>query len=466
MPATRKELLEDIRNWFDEGQFQTELARRVAFATESDADPKAVALADYLHLDIIPALDTLGFESNVFPNPTGKAGPILVSTRTEDPRLPTLLTYGHGDVVSGQDADWREGLAPWKLIIEGDRWYGRGTADNKGQHTINFSALRHVIQARSGRLGFNVKVLMETGEEAGSPGLRTFCEEHRDLLNADLFIASDGPRVSADRPTLFLGSRGLVTFSLSVECRKQGYHSGNWGGVLRNPAIVLSHALAALVDASGRILVDGLRPPPISAEVRQALLGVPVGGGDDDPDVDVDWGEPELTHAERLVGWNTLEILAMTSGSPSKPVNAIPPTATAHCQLRFVPGTDWQALENHVRQHLDARGFQAVKITVLKHRPATRLDLKSPWVGWARNSLANSTEEPITVLPNLAGSLPNDVFAETLGLPTVWIPHSYPACSQHAPNEHLLGSIARQGLQIMAGVFWDLGESQNVPWAR
>jgi hypothetical protein len=62
------------------------------------------------------------------------------------------------------------------------------------------------------------------------------------------------------------------------------------------------------------------------------------------------------------------------------------------------------------------------------------------------------------LLPNLGGSLPNDVFAETLGLPTLWVPHSYPACSQHAPDEHLLGSVARQALQIMAGLFWDLAE--------
>ena len=62
------------------------------------------------------------------------------------------------------------------------------------------------------------------------------------------------------------------------------------------------------------------------------------------------------------------------------------------------------------------------------------------------------------VLPNLGGSLPNDVFAQTIGLPTIWVPHSYASCSQHAPNEHLLASVAREGLDIMTGIFWDLGE--------
>jgi hypothetical protein len=63
------------------------------------------------------------------------------------------------------------------------------------------------------------------------------------------------------------------------------------------------------------------------------------------------------------------------------------------------------------------------------------------------------------VLPNLGGSLPNDIFSEILELPTVWVPHSYPACSQHAPNEHLPVAIAREGLAMMAGLYWDLGEA-------
>ena len=63
------------------------------------------------------------------------------------------------------------------------------------------------------------------------------------------------------------------------------------------------------------------------------------------------------------------------------------------------------------------------------------------------------------MLPNLGGSLPNDCFAEALGLPTVWVPYSYPACSQHAPDEHLLAPVAREGLLMMTGLFWDLGES-------
>jgi hypothetical protein len=90
---------------------------------------------------------------------------------------------------------------------------------------------------------------------------------------------------------------------------------------------------------------------------------------------------------------------------------------------------------------------------------ATRLDLDNPWVPWVVNSIQRTTAKTPALLPNFGGSLPNDVFSEVLGLPTIWIPHSYPACSQHAPDEHLLASVAREALQIMTGLFWDLAEA-------
>jgi hypothetical protein len=77
--------------------------------------------------------------------------------------------------------------------------------------------------------------------------------------------------------------------------------------------------------------------------------------------------------------------------------------------------------------------------------------------------LEKTSHQPTAILPNLGGSLPNDVFADDLGLPTVWIPHSYASCSQHAPNEHMLAPVARDALRLMAGLMWDLGESASLP---
>ena len=447
--------------WFDSGAFLADLDRRVAFHTESQEPSQSASLIAYLADEMMPTLHRLGFTTRIVDNPVKPYGPFLIAHRHEGDDLPTVFTYGHGDVIRGYDAQWRKGIGPWKIVVDGDRWYGRGTADNKGQHSINLAALEQVLNARGGKLGFNVKCLIETGEETGSPGLRELAHDIRDELAADVLIASDGPRLTTDEPTVFLGSRGIVDFELKVNLRDGGHHSGNWGGLLRNPATVLANAIASLVDRDGKILVDGLRPPAIPQGVSDAIRHLSVGGGPDDPEIDVTWGEPGLTPAERVFGWNALEVLAFTSGNPANPVNAIPPNARAHCQLRHVVGTDWENVGKHLRAHLDRAGFDMVEVDVPRGMPATRLLPDHPWVEWTVRSMERTTGKKTVVLPNLGGTLPNDVFADTLGLPTVWIPHSYPGCSQHAPNEHVLQHVMREAMAIMTGVWWDLGDASS-----
>lgn len=462
----REQAILHATNAYDDGTLQAELARRVAYPTESEEPGQAPSQHAYLNDELAPQLRALGFTCHVHPNPTGVDLPILVARRIEDASLPTVLLYGHGDVVRGNAAKWDAGRDPWRLRVEGDRWYGRGTADNKGQYCVNMTALEQVRAERGGRLGFNLRMLVECGEEVGSPGLHQACAAWRESLAADVFIASDGPRLAADLPTLFLGSRGTLLFDLTVDLRGHAHHSGNWGGVLPNPGIILANALASLVDARGRLLVDGLRPPAIPPAVRQALADIQVGQDDDAPDIDPDWGEPGLSLAERLFGWNTLEVLAYKTGNPDNPVGAIPPRASATCNLRFVVGTDWRQAEGILRRHLDARGLRQVQVRVRRGTPATRLDPDDPWARWAVASLAATTGKTPALLPNLGGTVPNDAFSDVLGLPTVWAPHSYPACCQHGPDEHLLASVAREGAAVMAGLFWDLGEQGSAVAAQ
>jgi acetylornithine deacetylase/succinyl-diaminopimelate desuccinylase-like protein len=462
MPS-RQGTIAAAQRWFDDGHLLADLRRRVAYRTESQRDGCLPDLRCYLTDEIGPSLVAQGFRFRIVENPVAGAGPFLLAERHEDDALPTVLMYGHGDVVPGYDAQWRAGLSPWSLTVEGDFWYGRGTADNKGQHSINIAALGQVLAAR-GRLGFNAKWLFETGEETGSPGLRAVCEAERTALAADVFIASDGPRLAAARPTLFLGSRGAFNFDLTVDLREGGHHSGNWGGLIANPGTILANAIASLVDARGTILCDGLRPPPIPSNVRRALAGIEP-GDPSGPPVDREWGEPGLTPAERVFAWNSLEVLAFKTGNPGHPVNAIPPRATAHLQLRFVVGCDPAGFIAALRAHLDGSGFAQVAVTAgrMETMHATRLDPEHPWVRRVAASIAATTGAPPAILPNLGGSLPNDCFADVLGLPTVWVPHSYPACSQHAPNEHMLASVAREGLAMMTGLFWDMGNGPSAP---
>jgi len=435
----------------------------------SRAAPKAklpgggpAALA-YLSEEIVPELAELGFASTIRENPESDEHPLLIADRTEDPELPTVLLYGHADVQFAHDSQWAEGLDPWTLTRAGDRLYGRGTADNKGQHSVNTVALRTVLDglgagngAAKARLGYNVTILMETAEEAGSKGLRSFAAAHAGDLSADLFLASDGPRIAAEVPTLFLGSRGALNFRLIAHERDGDHHSGNWGGRLRNPATVIASAISTLVDGNGVIRIPALRPEDPPASVLDAVAKLPDIVEDGAPETDPDWGEPGLSPAERVFAFNVLEVLALDAGDPAQVVNAIPGAASASMQLRYVVGTDVSDFENRVRSFLEEQGIHGVAVEFEHCMPATRLDPGARVVMAAVDSIRETTGLDAAVEPNLGGTIPNDVFAEVLGLPTVWVPHSYPGCNQHAPDEHALVSILAQGAEIMTGTFWDM----------
>lgn len=448
-------------DYFDTGTFEKELAKRVSYRTESQKPDTLPALHAYLDEDIIPAFESMGFTCRKYDNPLGRGGPFLLASLHEADHLPTVLGYGHGDVIHGLEDQWTKGKGAWETARDGDRLYGRGTADNKGQHTINMAATRSVLQER-GALGFNSKFLIEMGEENGSLGLREVLEQNRDDFSADVFIGSDGPRMSPDKPTLTLGARGAENFDLIVNLREGGHHSGNWGGLIADPATILSHAIASIVGPTGQIKIKDWLPPPTPNSVKEVLKGLVIEAGPGAPEIDPNWGEPGMTPAEKVYSWNSFAVLAMKSGNPESPVNAISPWAKAHCQLRYFAGTDAANILLALRKHLDEAGFEMVEIG--KPPPenaagfsASRTEPDHPWVTCVRQSMERTMGEPPSVIPSMGGSICNDLFTDLLGLPAIWIPHSYAACSQHAPDEHILMSVTRTALPIMAGLYWDIG---------
>ena len=459
--GTRAGAVSRALDYFDSNGFRDRLAELVAIPSTSQDPGHGADVARYLEAAIGPWLERMGFTVAIHDNPRDGFGPILTAERIEDPDRPTILTYGHGDTVRGLEDQWREGLDPWRLTEEGDRWYGRGTADNKGQHALNLSALEAVLAERGGRLGFNLKLVLETCEERGSIGLREFVAGHTDLLKADVLIGSDGPRVMPDVPTIATGTRGTYHFDLVVDLRPGGVHSGHWGGLTTDPAVVLTHALGTIIDRHGKILVrDWLPQNGLPASVRSVLAGCEVGGGGEAASIDPDWGEPGLTAAEKIYGWNSFIVLSMLSGRPENPVNAVAPNARAHCQIRYTVDTDAATFVPALRKHLDAEGFGGVRIENPGIRmPASRTDPSHPWVKWTVASMEQTLQRHVQVIPNSSGGLPGDVFVDHLGVALIWVPHSYNGCKQHGPDEHFLIAPAREGIAAFAGLWWDLGET-------
>jgi len=455
----KEKAVQHATQYFDKGYFKKDLAELISVKTESQNNE--CNLENYYDQNIIPMLVKMGFKCKVMENPLSKANIILFAERIENAEFSTILTYGHGDVVLGQDSCWDNGLSPYKLIEKDNRYYGRGTADNKGQHLINIKALYSLLSVQK-KLGFNFKILFEMGEEIGSPGLKAFCQQNKELLKADVFIASDGPRISQKIPTIFTGSRGGINFDLSVNLRDNAHHSGNFGGILKDPSIILSHAIASITDARGQINIPEWLPTSLTPDIKEILAKLPL--VDAGFDLDPDWGQKELTMTERVFGWNSFSVLAMLSGEPEAPLNAISGHARSTCQLRFVVGTDVNKIIPALRNHLNSFGFEDVNIheSEMTPFPATRLEMNNSWLSLITKSLENSMGSKIDLLPNLGGSLPNDSFSEILELPTIWIPHSYAGCAQHSPNEHLSVPLARQALICMTALFADLSKEEKV----
>jgi acetylornithine deacetylase/succinyl-diaminopimelate desuccinylase-like protein len=278
-----------------------------------------------------------------------------------------------------------------------------------------------------------------------------------------VLIGSDGPRVMPDVPTIATGTRGTFHFDLVVSLRAGGVHSGHWGGLTTDPAVVLSHAIGTIIDRNGKILVrEWLPQNGVPAGVRSTLAGCEVGGGGEAASIDPDWGEPGLTAAEKIYGWNSFIVLAMQSGRPENPLNAVAPDARAHCQIRYTVDTDPATFATALRRHLDAAGLDSVTIENAAIRmPASRTDPAHPWVRWTIASMERTLKRRVQVIPNSSGGLPGDVFADHLGTALVWVPHSYNGCQQHGPDEHLLTGPAREGIAAFAGIWWDLGEPES-----
>jgi acetylornithine deacetylase/succinyl-diaminopimelate desuccinylase-like protein len=408
----------------------------------------------------VDVLREAGFDVRLMPTP---AHPIVYAEWLGAPGKPTVLIYGHYDVQPPEPLDqWLS--PPFEPTVRDGKLFARGAGDNKGQIFAQIAAARAWLEV-AGSLPINVKFLIEGEEETGSPHLPGFIATHRDLLAADLAYTSDGPVHDDAHPQVVYGVRGMLLVELRARGASHDLHSGNWGGLVPNPAWTLVHLLATMRDADGRVTIPGFyddvfAPTPafLAAMARIPLdqqAALKMVGRDRLPP------PAGLGYFERLMTTPTLNIAGFTSGYGGPgPKTVIPSTAMVKIDMRLVPGQSTDDIFEKFRDHV-ARHAPDVEVLQQGGMEPSYTPVEHPLSRIVRRAVETGFGVPPVDVPLLGGSLPDAVFTQTLGLPSFLVPYANADERNHAPNENISLDRFFAGVRTAAALFAYLAESDQ-----
>lgn len=375
---------------------------------------------------------------------------------------PTILVYGHYDVQPADPLElWKSG--PFDPEVRGENLYARGASDMKGQVLATIKALEAVSSA--GEIPVNVKFLIEGEEEIGSPNLGKFIRDNKDLLSADYALNPDTGMIAPDKPTITYGLRGLAYFELRVYGPVRDLHSGLYGGVVHNPAQVLSELIAGMHDERGRITLPGFydRVQQLSEEERAELARLPMDEAYylEKTNVPALWGEEGYTPVERVGARPTLEvngILSGFTGEGSKTV--LPAEAMAKISCRLVPDQDPEDVYQQLLDYLQKRAPATVRyeVIILAGGKASISDRHSPGIN-AMEKAQESVWGRKPVFRREGGSVPVvGQFQDYLGLESINCGFGLPDDNLHSPNEKQHLPTWYNGIDTLIHFFYNLGE--------
>jgi acetylornithine deacetylase/succinyl-diaminopimelate desuccinylase-like protein len=367
--------------------------------------------------------------------------PIVYAEWLHAPGRPTVLVYGHYDVqpVDPPNA-WT--VPPFGAVVRGDKLYGRGACDDKGQMFAHVKALEAHLRAR-GTLPVNVKCLFEGEEEIGSPSLVPFLARHLRALAADVVVISDTAAAGPDRPAITYSLRGALGLELTVRGPRHDLHSGHFGGAVHDPLQALCEIVAGLHDRRGRVAIPGFydRVRIWPAEERAFMAR------DAPSDTAIlhragtarGWGEPGYTLHERTTIRPALTVNGLSGGYQGPGGKAvIPAVASAKLSFRIVPDQEPDEIAALFRRHVARVAPPTVHCTVrtvLAARPAL-MDLRHPAVRAAAAACASGFGKRPAFL-RTGGTIPvASAFQERLGTPVILMGFAPPGANVHAPDEH------------------------------
>ncbi len=377
----------------------------------------------------------------------------------------TVLFYGHYDVQPpGPRELWDS--EPFRPVIRDGRIWGRGSSDNKGQHFALLQALR-LLAENEGGYPCSVKVILDGEEEVGSPNLAALVREHRELLDADLIIWSDGPVHESGRWCITHGVRGVLGVKLSCRGAIRPLHSGNWGNVVSNPAWMLVRALASMRDRDGAVAIDGFYDDvtPLPAADRAAFDALPLDLSGTLAEVGLSRMDPGLDGVDfwsRLAALPTLTINGIESGDLCRTI--IPHEASARLDIRLVDGQDPERIFTVIAAHLAA---VAPEVTVEKELsvPPSRTPLDNEYTPLIAEAVTAATGEAPLLIPAYGGTLPDYVWTAVLGKPSLGLPIANVDEANHGPNENLVVDQYLTGIKIFTAVLGRLASDASGPTA-
>jgi acetylornithine deacetylase/succinyl-diaminopimelate desuccinylase-like protein len=301
---------------------------------------------------------------SVFPT---RGHPIVYAEWRRAPGAPTVLIYGHYDVLPADPLEeWR--TPPFEPTVRGADLYGRGACDDKGQMFAHVKALESYLM--TGRaLPVNVKCLFEGEEEADSPNFAPFVEKYKHALSADTAVMSDSHMLAPDRPAIVYAERGTLRVELEVTGPKQDLHSGSFGGAVHNPLQALCEMIASLHDARGRVAIPGFYENVRTWSDKERDYMARTGPRDDeilkDAGVKKSWGEQDYSLYERTTLRPALTLNGITGGYRGSGIKAvIPARALAKFSFRLVPDQEPQEIARLFSEHIARISPPTVNSTV------------------------------------------------------------------------------------------------------
>lgn len=372
--------------------------------------------------------------------------PIVYGEKIIDPKLPTVLVYGHYDVQPADPINLWDSPPFEPVIKKTDKHpegaiFARGACDDKGQMYMHVKALEYMTT--TGNLPCNVKFMIEGEEEVGSESLAWFVPKNKEKLANDVILISDTGMIANDIPSITTGLRGLSYVEVEVTGPNRDLHSGLYGGAVANPINILAKMIASLHDENNHITIPGFydKVENLSDAERTEMAKAPFSLENYKKALDIDavYGEKGYTTNERNAIRPTLDVNGIWGGYTGEGAKTvIASKAYAKISMRLVPNQEWEDITELFKKHFERIAPAGVRVKVTPHHGGQGYVTPIDNIGYQAASKAYETTFGKTPIPQRSGgSIPIvALFEKELKSKTILMGFGLDSDAIHSPNEH------------------------------